>query len=425
MNKIALIDCNNFYVSCERVFDPKLKLSNVLVLSNNDACVISRSNEVKKMGIKMGDPYFKIKSLCQWGGVIAKSSNLALYGDMSKRVMSVVTSYSPKHEVYSIDEAFLEFDNPSSIITEMKTCQKQVLKSTGIPVSIGIGGNKTLAKLANKIAKDNPKHSGVFDISDTDKKGFISILKSTNISDIWGIGSSSSKKLNSIGILNSFDFFSFDRNSIQNLLGLSGLKVFDELHGKYCIEMEYIKKKRNQISSSRTFGQVISKSNDLKQAITSMSRQAITKLRKEGLHASKIKIFASSNPHDVEPTILSEYITLSFPSCEFSLIPIISAKVDTLFKDGVLFYKGGVEFLDLTSSFKQQDLFSCESGNSNNLSGELTNSPNELKSMEIITKKYGNKIHYAGEFGSNIHKSKADYKSPSFTTNWNDILVVK
>ncbi|MDC0980757.1 Y-family DNA polymerase [Candidatus Pseudothioglobus singularis] len=209
--KFALVDCNNFYASCERVFEPKLEGKPIVVLSNNDGCIIARSNEAKALGIKMGAPYFKLKNLITQNGVVVKSSNYPLYGDMSSRVMKVIGEYSPVQEVYSIDESFIDLMGlPLNLMDHMHSLRRRVKSWTGIPVCVGVGSTKVLAKLANRIAKKYPRFDGVFDIDDLSYERYCKLLKSVEVGDLWGIGRQSAKKLNRIGIYTSHDFYQSD-----------------------------------------------------------------------------------------------------------------------------------------------------------------------------------------------------------------------
>ena len=234
--KFALVDCNNFYASCERVFEPKLEGRPIVVLSNNDGCIIARSNEAKALGIKMGAPYFKLKNLITQNGVVVKSSNYPLYGDMSSRVMKVIGEYSPVQEVYSIDESFIDLMRlPLNLMDHMHSLRRRVKSWTGIPVCVGVGSTKVLAKLANRIAKKYPRFDGVFDIDDLSYERYCKLLKSVEVGDLWGIGRQSAKKLNRIGIHTSHDFYQSDVGVIETLLGVNGKKIYKELYGSSCI----------------------------------------------------------------------------------------------------------------------------------------------------------------------------------------------
>ena len=206
--KFALIDCNNFYASCERVFEPKLEGKPIVVLSNNDGCIVARSNEAKALGIKMGVPYFQVKKLILQNDVIVRSSNYPLYGDMSSRVMRIIAQYSPIQEVYSIDESFIDLEGlPFDLVTHMQSLRRQVRRWTGIPVCVGMGSTKVLAKLANRIAKKYLKFNGVFDIDALPYDRYRRLLRSVEVGDLWGIGRQSAKKLSRININSSYDFY--------------------------------------------------------------------------------------------------------------------------------------------------------------------------------------------------------------------------
>ena len=239
-SKLALIDCNNFYASCERAFNPKLEGTPIVVLSNNDGCVIARSNEAKALGVLMGEPYFKMRELAKANGIAIYSSNYALYGDMSNRVMRIIGHYSPEQEVYSIDESFIDLSGMSIDLVEyMGKLKKQVRLWTGIPVCVGIGRTKVLAKLANRVAKKYKKFNGVFDIDELSKSRCNSLLKIVDVGDIWGIGAKSKDKLKRLGVNNALAFRGAEKSLIKSTLGVVGLRIQQELLGNRAYRWSY------------------------------------------------------------------------------------------------------------------------------------------------------------------------------------------
>lgn len=409
--KFALVDCNNFYASCERVFDPTLEREPIVVLSNNDGCVIARSNEAKSLGIKMGVPYYQVKNLLISKSVVVKSSNYPLYGDMSSRVMKVIGRYSPIQEVYSIDESFLDLSGFTlNLNTHMQALKVQVKSWTGIPVCVGMGSTKVRAKLANRIAKIYPRFNGVFDIDTLPKDRFEKLLASVEAGDIWGIGKKSAQKLKQINIHSAYHFYKADIGIIETLLGVNGKRIYRELYGHSCLAIEEIAPIRKQIVSSRSFGLDLSDFDEINQALTSLTRKVVNKLNKQSLAATSMSIFIHTNPFKKEGDCinLSKTIGMISPiNDESLLIPLCSKLLKQIYEPGYKFYKGGVMLGNLTPDSSQQDLFSIKQKNT--LS---TNHP------------YGNLIHYASELGNDRWQPRAEFQSNKFTTCWKELLVV-
>ena len=254
-NLYALVDCNNFFVSCERVFNPKLESKPVVVLSNNDGCVVSRSNEAKALEIKMGSPFFKLKEFFKQNDVTAFSSNYSLYGNMSQRVMSILSKFSPNIEIYSIDEAFLDFSgfNYHNLENYAREIKRVVYQWTGIPVSVGVGKTKTLAKIATHIAKKNNQFNGVYIINKEEEIN--SFLKNIPVDEVWGIGRRFNKKLLVNNINTVYKLKNADQQWIKKNFGVVGLRTVKELNGLSCISLESVAKNKKGITSSRSFGQ--------------------------------------------------------------------------------------------------------------------------------------------------------------------------
>ena len=358
--KFALVDCNNFYASCERVFEPKLEGRPIVVLSNNDGCIIARSNEAKALGIKMGVPYFKVRDLIVKNGVVVKSSNYPLYGDMSSRVMRVISQYSPIQEVYSIDESFIDLAGlPFHLTNHMQSLRQKVKSWTGVPVCIGIGSTKVLAKLANRIAKKYTKFNGVFDIDELPYERYCKLLQSVEVGDLWGIGRQSARKLNRIGISSSYDFYQADIGVIETLLGVNGKKVYQELYGNSCVPIESIPPTRQQIVSSRSFGSDLKDFHELNQALTSLARKAVNKLNDHKLATTTITVFIYTNPHKKNKTCVHLSKTVGMTTAiqdESQLIPLIAKILKLIYKPGYSFYKGGIVLSNLVKNYPQQDL---------------------------------------------------------------------
>ena len=421
--KFALVDCNNFYASCERVFEPKLEGRPIVVLSNNDGCIIARSNEAKALGIKMGVPYFKVRGLIVRNGIVVKSSNYPLYGDMSSRVMRIISQYSPIQEVYSIDESFIDLKGlPFHLTNHMQSLRQKVKSWTGVPVCVGIGSTKVLAKLANRIAKKYTKFDGVFDIDELPYERYCKLLQSVEVGDLWGIGRQSARKLNHININSSYDFYQTDIGIIETLLGVNGKKVYQELRGNSCVPIESIPPTRQQIVSSRSFGTDLKDFDELNQALTSLARKAINKLNDHKLATTTITVFIYTNPHKKNKTCIHLSKTVGMTTAiqdESQLIPLIAKILKLIYKPGYSFYKGGVVLSNLTKNYRQQDLFSI---NQNSQSQVLAHK--KSNAIKGINERFNESIKYASEVGNNRWLPRANFRSNRYTTSWNELLVI-
>ena len=421
--KFALVDCNNFYASCERVFEPKLEGRPIVVLSNNDGCIIARSNEAKALGIKMGVPYFKLKNLITQNGVVVKSSNYPLYGDMSSRVMRVIGEYSPVQEVYSIDESFIDLMRlPLNLMDHMHSLRRRVKSWTGIPVCVGVGSTKVLAKLANRIAKKYPRFDGVFDIDDLSYERYCKLLKSVEVGDLWGIGRQSAKKLNRIGIHTSHDFYQSDVGVIETLLGVNGKKIYKELYGSSCIPIEAIPPARQQIVSSRSFGCDLKDFDELNQALTNLTRKAVNKLNNHQLATTTITVFIYTNPHKKDKPCVHLSKTVGMTTAiqdQSQIIPLVAQILRLIYKPGHSFYKGGLVLGNLTKNYHQQDLFSITQN-----SQIQTMARQKSNTIRSVNKRFNESIKYASELGNNRWLPRADFKSNRYTTSWTELLVI-
>ena len=421
--KFALVDCNNFYASCERVFEPKLEGRPIVVLSNNDGCIIARSNEAKALGIKMGMPYFKLKNLITQNGVVVKSSNYPLYGDMSSRVMKVIGEYSPVQEVYSIDESFIDLMRlPLNLMDHMHSLRRRVKSWTGIPVCVGVGSTKVLAKLANRIAKKYPRFDGVFDIDDLSYERYCKLLKSVEVGDLWGIGRQSAKKLNRIGIHTSHDFYQSDVGVIETLLGVNGKKIYKELYGSSCIPIEAIPPARQQIVSSRSFGCDLKDFDELNQALTNLTRKAVNKLNNHQLATTTITVFIYTNPHKKDKPCVHLSKTVGMTTAiqdQSQIIPLVAQILRLIYKPGHSFYKGGLVLGNLTKNYQQQDLFSITQN-----SQIQTMARQKSNTIRSVNKRFNESIKYASELGNNRWLPRADFKSNRYTTSWTELLVI-
>ena len=416
---IALADCNNFYASCERVFNPALENKPIVVLSNNDGCIIARSNEAKSLGIKMGEPVFKARKIIEGNNVNVFSTNFALYGDMSNRVMSMLADAAPEIEIYSIDEAFIDFtgiNNPSGFAGELKN---DIRKSTGIPVSIGIGPTKTLAKIANHVAKKKTD-SGIFCLDSPVK--IDQILKEISVSDIWGIGSRYSSMLCGQNIRTAHDFIKLDEQWVLEKMTIVGLKTLQELkeHKHFALDTNPTWKKN--ICTSRSFGVKTKKLKDLKEAITSHSVRCAEKLRMQNACARYISVLIKTDPFNDKDRYYYGYRSVSFNSPTNDTIRIVQAANDLLkciYKQGLTYKKAGVIVGDIVPQDRVQiDLFE-------NL--ENDSEVNSLhKAVDRINRSMGrDKVQILGQGLISKWGLKREKLSPCYTTRWEDILKIR
>ena len=357
--KIALIDCNSFYVSCERLFNPKIREKPVVVLSNNDGCIISRSNEAKTLGIKMGEPYFKARNIIVKNNVQVFSSNYSLYGDISRRVMRTLKRFNSEIEVYSIDEAFLDLSNFSDDEVEDvgKEVRSVVLQWTGIPTSIGIAKTKTLSKIANHIAKK--EKSGVVSligIEDID-----SILEKVKIEDVWGVGRQLTKFYIKNDIYNAKQLKNISNAWIKKSSSVLGSRTAMELRGISCIDLEIQDSKRKSCVVSRSFGKKVEIFQELKESVTNYCLNASEKIRSESLIAKSITVFLKTSPFQNRGIYYSNSKTIDFPIATDNSIEIVKAAINGLkdiFKRGYKYQKTGVILSGLSNSENKNNLFS-------------------------------------------------------------------
>lgn len=359
--KIALIDCNSFYVSCERLFNPKIRKKPVVVLSNNDGCIISRSTEAKALGIKMGEPYFKAKDIIIKNKVEVFSSNYSLYGDLSRRVMRTLKRFNSAIEVYSIDEAFLDLSNFSDNEVESvgREIRETVLKWTGIPTSIGIAKTKTLSKVANHIAKK--KKSGVTSLIGIEN--IDPILEKVEINDVWGVGRQLTKFYHKNGIYNAKQLKNKSNTWIKKNSNVLGSRTAMELRGVPCIDLETTQSKRKSCVVSRSFGQRIEKYQELKEAVANYCLNASEKIRSESLIAKSITVFVRTSPFQSRFGYYSNSKTIDFAISTNNSIEIVKTALvalDSIFKNGYRYQKAGVMLTGLSNEDGSKNLFSSE-----------------------------------------------------------------
>jgi len=417
----ALVDCNNFYVSCERVFNPGLRGKPVVVLSNNDGNVVARSNEAKAMGIRFGAPAFECRELVKEGAVAAFSSNYALYGDMSQRVMDTISPFAPDMEIYSIDEAFLSLGRLFSVpdVTEYAHQMREtVLQWTGIPTSIGIGPTKTLAKLASRLAKRSSGHRGVFTIAGY--PGRERLLKSVKVEDIWGVGMQYTRLLNLNGIFTALDLRDAPDRWIRKHMTVMGLRTVWELRGHSCIPLEEAPPPKKGIVSSRSFGRPVERLSELGEALAAYVSRAAQKLRAQRSVALFITVFLGTNPFKDEPQYHNS-ITLRVPlptSYTAELIRHAHRLLAKIYRPGFRYKKTGVFFSEIIPEDQAQlNLFRETPGEKQQLL---------MKTVDRINDRWGTgTVVYAAEGIRKEWRMRQLKLSPRFTTRWEEIPIVR
>ncbi len=416
----ALIDCNNFYASCERVFNPALRDKPVVVLSNNDGCVIARSNEAKAVGIPMGAPAFQYEEQMKANNVHVFSANFALYGDLSHRVMTILSEFCPKMEIYSIDEAFLDFKgfelhDLNRIGLEMKN---KVQKWTGIPISVGFAPTMALAKAANRIAKKFPERTdGVYCIATEEQR--IKALKWLKVEDVWGIGRRHARRLQEMKINTAYDFTQLSDRWVRDMMTVVGLRLKHDLQGIPTLRCEEVKDHKS-IATTRTFESNYTKIEQIKERVASFTVACAAKLRAQHACCNSIMVFLKTNRYGDEKNQYNPNAVIKLPFATNSTIELVKFAlqgVDQIFKAEYAYKRAGVIVMDFTPEDNQQlNLF--ENRNTKHI--EL------MKTVDKINRLYGQqKIRLAAQDTGRVWKMKQERLSPRFTTNINEILVVK
>ena len=415
----ALVDCNNFYASCERVFNPKLNGQPIVVLSNNDGCVVARSNEAKALGIGMGVPEFQIRPLLREHQVQVFSSNYTLYGDMSQRVMETLDPFSPELEIYSIDEAFLSLSGFSSRnLTEYGHVIRATVKRwTGLPVSVGIAETKTLAKIANRIAKRTPDLEGVFDLlacSDRD-----ALLGRVPVEEVWGIGRNHARVLNQNGITTALQLREVDDQWIRKRMGVVGLRLVMELRGVSCLDMDQCPAPKQSLTCSRAFGKLISTLAEMEEAVSVYTSRVAEKLRRERLAATVLTVCLTTNEFKDGPQY-SNTLTLKLPIVTDSTADLIGSAIQSIraiYRGGYHYKKAGVMLTGLVPASQiQADLFDDQDRRKSN---------RLMSALDAVNDRWGaGTLHYASSGFTKSWKTQFHHRSPAYTTDWNSLPIV-
>jgi DNA polymerase V len=419
MRSLALIDVNNFYVSCERVFNPKLNGKPVVVLSNNDGCAIARSNEAKALGIKMGEPWFKLRDLAQQHGIIAHSSNYALYADMSNRVMEILSGFSPNQEVYSIDECFLDLTGmPRPHLAIASRMRAMIRQYTGLPVCVGIGPSKTLAKLANHCAKKGYTPDGVCDFNAWTPEQLDAQLAKIEIGEVWGIGRRLVPKLNALGIRTVLDLKRVDPEYMRQQFSVVMEKTVRELRGQACIELEEVAPAKKQIVSSRSFGFPVTDIQSLSEALSLYTSRAAEKLRKQQSFATLLAVFIHTSPFGDGPKYSAHQVVRLPAPTDDTLVQVALWILKRIYKPGYMYQKAGIMFDEIVPAGGQQtDMFGFRP--SDGKSAKL------MVAMDLINDRWGRSTLRTGSQGYKAPWAmRQGNLSPRYTTRWDEILTV-
>lgn len=412
----ALVDCNNFYVSCERAFNPRLAGRPVVVLSNNDGCIVARSDEAKALGIAMGVPAFEVADILEKNNVHILSSNYTLYADMSDRVMQTLSAFTPEIEIYSIDEAFLNLaalsKNPIECARRIKATVK---KWTAMPVSIGIAHTKTLSKIANRIAKKSPDAGGVFDL--TSAGDIDALLGTIAVEHIWGVGIRTAIKLKKAKIKTALDLKNADTYWIRKKFGVVGLRTVYELRGDVCYCLEENPPTRRQVAVSRSFGEPVDDVGKLKEAAAAFAVRAGEKLRQEKLFANLISVFVTTSPFIKNKYFNSQTAAFEVATNDTTeLICTACLCVEKLYRKGCLFKKCGVILHSLVSENQiQHNLFDA---------ADREKSKRLMRTVDLINTRFEASLHWAAEGLKQPWQVKFKRRSKRFTTDWSDLLEV-
>jgi DNA polymerase V len=414
----ALVDCNNFYASCERVFNPSLKTRPVIVLSNNDGCVVALSAEAKKIGIPFASPYFKIRPLIEKHKIAVFSSNYTLYADMSHRVMTILASFSPEVEVYSVDEAFLSLTGMKCNLYDYgREIRETVMKWTGLPVSVGIAHTKTLAKAAAHLAKKDPSCGGVLDMTMDDRSEY---LKKINVGSIWGVGPKYAEKLNSRGIYTAADFITADDRWVRSHMTIVGLRTLMEMRGHSCMALDDAPSPKKAIVSSRSFGESVESLESLRQSVSSYAARAAEKLRGEKGLAGVVTVFIMTNRFKDDPQYGAS-LSCELPEAS-SNTPVITryalALLNRLYREGYRYKKAGVMLSGIVSSRDlQMNLF---------LGDRERGDSSLMETVDKVNRSRGSgTLFYASAGTDRPWSMRREFLSPAYTTRWEDFVVIK
>jgi DNA polymerase V len=418
---IALVDCNNFFVSCERLFRPDLEGKPVVVLSNNDGCVVSRSQEVKDLGMKMAVPWYQMKGMAKRHGIVAFSSNYELYADLSNRVMSLLAQFSPEQEVYSIDESFLDITGIAADHTQYaQQIRETVRRCIGIPVCVGVAASKTLAKLANHVAKKNARFGGVCDLNALMEHELDELFASIDVSEVWGVGGRSTSKLNEMGIRSVLDLKRTPAKYLRVRFSVVLERIVEELNGEACLELDDIVPAKQQIICSRSFGMLTSSLSDLEQAVTAYTTRAAEKLRQQQSLASGIQVYIRTSPHRERDAQYQQAVLMPLPDPTDDTRLFCQAALHGLhriFRTDHAYQKAGVMLTEIIpASARPRTLF--DDVEAQQKSHAL------MRTLDRINRSMGSgTVKLLGEGYDNLWAMRRDNRSKRYTTEWSELAV--
>jgi len=414
--QLALVDCNNFYVSCERLFRPDLAGVPMVVLSNNDGCVVSRSNESKALGVKMGQPWFECKELAEEHGILAFSSNYELYADLSNRVMNTLSGFSPSQEVYSIDECFVDLSGMPKLREVSYAMRQRVGQWVGMPVCVGIGPTKTLAKLANHVAKKHPRSKGVFSYNALTAEQKARLLAQLPVDEVWGVGRKLTKRLALHGVQTVLDLRDAHIPTLRAEFGVVMEKIQRELQEVACIKLEEVQPDKQQIISSRSFGGMVTELPVLKDALSTFVANACAKLRAQNSHAAVIQVFLQTNRFrkDLPQYMPSLAVPLPYPTNDsLEVNRWADYLCERMFKDGYQYKKAGIMLSEISPVTRQQgDLLETAPAGNQRL----------MQALDMLNKRYGRgavKISTQGAYKD--WQMRQERKSPCYSTRWDEL----
>jgi DNA polymerase V len=417
----ALVDCNNFYASCEKLFRPDLKHTPVVVLSNNDGCVVARSKEAKALGLKMGVPLFQVQGEIRKHGIVCFSSNYALYADLSNRVMTIIEQEAPRVEVYSIDEAFMDLtgvDHAVDLLTFGKQVKAKVDQWTGITVGVGIAPTKTLAKLANNAAKKYPATGSVVDLMDPDRQK--RLLALVDVSDVWGVGRHTTEKLRSRGIHTALDLANADPKTIRSEFSVVMERTIRELNGVSCLDLECVRPTKQQIICSRSFGHKVTDKQELREAIAKYTTRAAEKLRGEKRLCRVVSVFIRTSPFIPNEPQYARTLSAELPNPTDDtrdLLEVAEVLFHRIYRAGFRYAKGGVMLADFYEQGAfQQDLFRLDS--------TKLNSKALMTVVDQINHSGLGNVFFASQGVSPQWTMKREHLSPAYTTRWDELPKV-
>ena len=425
----ALVDVNNFYVSCERVFQPKLEEVPMVVLSNNDGCAVARSAEVKALGVKMGTPWFQMQALAKKHGIQAYSSNYTLYGDMSSRVVQVLKGFTPNIEVYSIDESFLRIETVlkqyQDTIELGRIIKQQVRDTTGLPVCVGIGASKTLAKLANHFAKKHKQFAGVCDVNAMAKEELYQWMSETEVGEVWGIGKQIAKKLKAQNIQSVLDLLQASPQAMRQQFGVVMERLCYELHGTSCLALEEVAPAKQQIIASRSFGKLVTSQVELAESVATHTARAAEKLRGQNSVTGALTVFIQTNPFKQHEPQHHQSITIPLADVTDNTLTLTNAALAGLkqiYQPNFRYKKAGVILnLICDKPTAQQSLF--EDVETKGRSAHL------MKAVDEINTRFGNAVIRSAATGTNGSKQewqmRSNNKSPNYTTSWDELPIAR